>query len=105
MLNRKLTGDNGRATAVAVVEHFQQVAPMGVVEHRQPPVIDKEHVYSGQLLEFVGDAPWLRAYGREFTLCRKDHKATLFNLDSTRQYATLNTQFNRNEYYNEQYLG
>lgn len=37
MLNRQLAGDDGRAAAVAVAEHFQQVAPVGVVEDRQPP--------------------------------------------------------------------
>ena len=57
MLNRKLAGDDGRAAAVAVVEHFQQVAPVRVVEHRQPPIINDEDVYLGQLLEQFQVAP------------------------------------------------
>lgn len=51
VFNWKLTGDDGRAAAVAVVEHFQQVAPVCVVEHGKPSVINREHVYFGPLLE------------------------------------------------------
>lgn len=51
MFNRKLAGDDGRTAAVTVVEHFQQVAPVRVVEHGEPPIVNHEHVYFGQLLE------------------------------------------------------
>lgn len=50
MFNRKLAGDDGRAAPMAVVEHFQQVASVRIVEHRQPPIINDEDVYFGQLL-------------------------------------------------------
>lgn len=36
---------------MAVIEHFQQVATVGVVEHREPPTIDDKHAYPRQLLE------------------------------------------------------
>lgn len=35
----KLAGHDGRARAVAVVEHLQQIAPVRVVEHGKAPVI------------------------------------------------------------------
>lgn len=51
MFNRKLAGDDGRVNAMAVVEHLQQVAPVRVIEHCKPPIVDHEHVYFGQLPE------------------------------------------------------
>ena len=40
-----------QAHAMAVVEHLQQVAPVRVVEHGKPPIVNHEHVYPGQLLK------------------------------------------------------
>jgi len=47
----QLAGHDGRARSVAVVEHLKQVAPVGIVEHGQSPVVNHERVYPGQLLE------------------------------------------------------
>lgn len=54
-------GHDGRAPAVAVVEHFRQVAPVCVVKHRPPP-INHEQVYLGQLLEQLAIAGVRPAY-------------------------------------------
>jgi hypothetical protein len=40
VLDGKLAGHDGRACPVAVVEHLQQVAPVGIVEHGQAPIIE-----------------------------------------------------------------
>lgn len=45
MFNWQFAGDDGRAAAVAVVEHFHQVALVRVLEHRQSPIVDDKHVY------------------------------------------------------------
>jgi hypothetical protein len=53
VFNGKQAGHDGRAVAVAVVKHFQQVAPVCVIEHGQSPVVNHEHVYLGKLPEAV----------------------------------------------------
>jgi hypothetical protein len=41
-LEGELTGHQGRAAAVAVLQHLQQVASLGVGERCQPEVIEDE---------------------------------------------------------------
>ena len=42
MLHRKLTGDNGRAAAVAVFQEFKDVAAVLITEGRKPLVIKNQ---------------------------------------------------------------
>jgi hypothetical protein len=41
VIDGQLAGNDGRARSMSVVEHFQQVAPVQVVEGGQPPVVDQ----------------------------------------------------------------
>ena len=51
---RQLAGDDGRATAMAVIDDFQQIAPAFVGQRGQPPVIDDQDVGSRHLGQGLG---------------------------------------------------
>jgi len=51
VIDRKLAGHDGRARAMTVVEHLQQIAAVHVVEDSESPVVDHEHINPCQLLE------------------------------------------------------
>jgi hypothetical protein len=48
---RELACDDRGASAVAILEELQEVAALGILDGRQPPVIDDEDVEASQLGE------------------------------------------------------
>ena len=51
LVGRQLAGDDGRAGAVAILEDLEQIAALGVLDGREPPVVDDEDIDAGQLGE------------------------------------------------------
>src|SRR5262249_57005277 len=50
-LRVELAGDDGGARAVPILEHFEEVATLVVLDRRHGPVVDDEHVGTGELAE------------------------------------------------------
>jgi len=50
VIDRELTGDEGGTSAVAVLEHFEEISAFGLVEGLEPEVIDQQR---GGFLEAV----------------------------------------------------
>src|SRR5690606_7506383 len=50
----ELAGDEGRATAVAVLEHFEEIPPFGVGERCQTEVVEDEQVGAGESVQLLG---------------------------------------------------
>ena len=42
MLRRQLTGNQGRTGGDAIIEHFQQIVALDLIERCQPPVIKNQ---------------------------------------------------------------
>ena len=57
VLNRELARDDGRTTAVAIFEDFQQIASLRWGEDGQTPVIEDQHVQFGDGFEHAGVTP------------------------------------------------
>ena len=66
VLERQLTGDEGGAAGVAVLEHFEHVASLGDGERRQAEVVEDEELGPRELLEQLGEGA-IGAGEREFT--------------------------------------
>ncbi len=47
-----LAGDERRRAFRPVLDHFQQVAPLGIRERRQQPVINREQICLGETVQF-----------------------------------------------------
>lgn len=50
----KLTGDECGCAAVAVLEHFQEVAALAVFERSETEVIDDDQCGTGQPIQYAG---------------------------------------------------
>ena len=44
VFHRDLAGDDGRGTAMAIIEDLEKVAPLGRIENRQAPIIKDEEL-------------------------------------------------------------
>jgi hypothetical protein len=51
VIDRELTGHDGRAAAVAIVDDFEQVAALLRGQRRQPPVVEDQKLDTGEALE------------------------------------------------------
>jgi len=56
VLDRQLAGDDGRLAAAAVVEHFEQVAALGLADGRHSPIVEDQDVELGELREALAEA-------------------------------------------------
>src|SRR6266567_5772405 len=56
VIDRHLAGDDGRSALMAVVDDFEEIAPLLAGERGEAPVVEDEQIDAGQRLEEPGIA-------------------------------------------------